>query len=84
MGSLALSLCHLADGRVDAVCSLKAARAVDIAAAQLLVRERGIAIELPDDPPFGRRAARHRGPFPGRRGRDAGGLATLAVSRRLR
>ena len=53
MGSLALSLCHLADGRVDAVCSLKAARAVDIAAAQLLVRERGIAIELSDDPPFG-------------------------------
>jgi myo-inositol-1(or 4)-monophosphatase len=51
-GSLALSLCHLADGRVDAVCSLKAARSVDIAAAQLLVRERGYAIELPDDPPF--------------------------------
>jgi myo-inositol-1(or 4)-monophosphatase len=53
MGSLALSLCHLAAGRVDAVCSLKAARAVDIAAAQLLVRERGIAIELPEAPPFG-------------------------------
>jgi myo-inositol-1(or 4)-monophosphatase len=52
MGSLALSLCHLADGRVDAVCSLKPARAVDIAAAQLLVRERGLAIELPDAPPF--------------------------------
>ena len=52
-GSLALSLCHLADGRVDAVCSLKAARSVDIAAAQLLVRERGYAIDLPDDPPFG-------------------------------
>jgi myo-inositol-1(or 4)-monophosphatase len=52
-GSLALSLCHLADGRVDAVCSLKAARSVDIAAAQLLVRERGYAIELPDEPPFG-------------------------------
>jgi myo-inositol-1(or 4)-monophosphatase len=52
-GSLALSLCHLADGRVDAVCSLKAARSVDIAAAQLLVRERGYAVELPDDPPFG-------------------------------
>jgi myo-inositol-1(or 4)-monophosphatase len=46
MGSLALSLCHLAAGRVDAVCSLKAARAVDIAAAQLLVREVGLAIEL--------------------------------------
>jgi myo-inositol-1(or 4)-monophosphatase len=48
MGSLALSLCHLAAGRIDAVCSLKPARAVDIAAAQLLVRERGLAIDLPD------------------------------------
>ena len=52
-GSLAISLCHLADGRVDAVCSLKPARSVDIAAAQLLVRERGWAIDLPDEPPFG-------------------------------
>jgi myo-inositol-1(or 4)-monophosphatase len=50
MGSLALSLCHLAAGRVDAVCSLKGARSVDIAAAQLLVRERGFAIELFDEP----------------------------------
>jgi myo-inositol-1(or 4)-monophosphatase len=55
MGSLALSLCHLAAGRVDAVCSLKPARSIDIAAAQLLVRERGLAIELfEDDRPFGR------------------------------
>ena len=52
MGSLALSLCHLAAGRVDAVCSLKPARAIDIAAAQLLVRERGYAIELFEDPPL--------------------------------
>jgi myo-inositol-1(or 4)-monophosphatase len=53
MGSLALSLCHLAAGRVDAVCSLKGARSVDIAAAQLLVRELGLAIDLFDDPrPF--------------------------------
>jgi myo-inositol-1(or 4)-monophosphatase len=52
MGSLALSLCHLAAGRVDAVCSLKEARSFDIAAAQLLVRECGLAIELFDDPPF--------------------------------
>lgn len=52
MGSLALSLCHLAAGRVDAVCSLKPARSIDIAAAQLLVRERGLAIELFEDPPF--------------------------------
>jgi myo-inositol-1(or 4)-monophosphatase len=52
MGSLALSLCHLAAGRVDAVCSLKPARSVDIAAAQLLVLERGLAIDLFEDPPF--------------------------------
>ena len=52
MGSLALSLCHLAAGRVDAVCSLKPARAVDIAAAQLLVREQGLAVDLPEAPPF--------------------------------
>jgi myo-inositol-1(or 4)-monophosphatase len=52
MGSLAISLCHLAAGRVDAVCSLKPARSVDIAAAQLLVRERGFAIELFEAPPF--------------------------------
>lgn len=46
MGSLALSLCHLAAGRVDAVVSLKPIRSVDIAAAQLLLRERGFAISL--------------------------------------
>jgi myo-inositol-1(or 4)-monophosphatase len=54
MGSLAITLCHLAAGRLDGVVSLKAARSVDIAAAQLLVRERGLSIELVDDPPFGR------------------------------
>jgi myo-inositol-1(or 4)-monophosphatase len=53
MGSLAVTLCHLAAGRVDGVVSLKPARSVDIAAAQLLVRERGFAIELPDAPPIG-------------------------------
>jgi myo-inositol-1(or 4)-monophosphatase len=53
MGSLAISLCHLAAGRVDAVCSLKGARSVDIAAAQLLVLECGLAIDLPEAPPFG-------------------------------
>jgi myo-inositol-1(or 4)-monophosphatase len=52
MGSLALSLCHLAAGRVDAVCSLKPARSIDIAAGQLLVREQGYAIELFEDAPF--------------------------------
>jgi myo-inositol-1(or 4)-monophosphatase len=52
MGSLALSLCHLAAGRVDGVCSLKPARSVDIAAGQLLVRECGLEIDLFETPPF--------------------------------
>ena len=52
MGSLALSLCHLAAGRFDAVCSLKPARSVDIAAAQLLVTELGLVAGLPDDGPL--------------------------------
>jgi myo-inositol-1(or 4)-monophosphatase len=52
MGSLAISLCHLAAGRVDGVCSLKPARSVDIAAGQLLVRECGLAIELFEEPPL--------------------------------
>ncbi|MBA3841589.1 MAG: hypothetical protein H0X39_03050 [Actinobacteria bacterium] len=53
MGSLAITLCHLAAGRVDGVVSLKGARSVDIAAAQLLVREQGLAIDLPEAAPFG-------------------------------
>jgi myo-inositol-1(or 4)-monophosphatase len=48
MGSLALSLCHLAAGRVDAVCSLKEARSVDIAAGQLIVGEAGGRVDLLD------------------------------------
>jgi myo-inositol-1(or 4)-monophosphatase len=51
-GSLALSLCHLAAGRVDAVCSLREARAVDTAAAQLLVREVGLSIGFADAGPW--------------------------------
>ena len=53
MGSLALTLCHLAAGRVDAVVSLKPARSVDIAAAQLLVARARPRDRPPDDPPFG-------------------------------
>jgi len=54
MGSTALSLCHLAAGRVDGVCTLKPTRSVDIAAGQLLCRELGLAIELFDSAePFG-------------------------------
>jgi myo-inositol-1(or 4)-monophosphatase len=56
MGSLALGLCQLAAGRVDAVCSLRAARAVDVAAAQLVVRECGLAIGFADGAPWDRAA----------------------------
>jgi myo-inositol-1(or 4)-monophosphatase len=52
MGSLALSLCHLAAGRVDGVCSLKPYRSVDVAAGQLLVRERGLAVANADGGEF--------------------------------
>jgi myo-inositol-1(or 4)-monophosphatase len=48
MGSLALALCQFAAGRLDAVCCLRAARSVDIAAAQLLVLERGLPIGFAD------------------------------------
>jgi myo-inositol-1(or 4)-monophosphatase len=53
MGAQALTYCHLAAGRTDAVVCLKPSRAVDFAAAQLIVRERGFAIELFDAPPIG-------------------------------
>lgn len=77
MGSLALSLCHLAAGRVDAVCSLRSARSVDIAAAQLLVRERGLAIELPDAAPL------LRAPFDLRRRSRVVAAATPELCARL-
>jgi len=52
MGSCALSLCHFAAGRVDAVCTLRPIRSVDIAAAQLLASEQGLPIRLTDGTPI--------------------------------
>jgi myo-inositol-1(or 4)-monophosphatase len=52
MGSLALGLCQFAAGRVDAVCSLVGARSVDVAAAQLVVREQGLPIGHADGSPW--------------------------------
>jgi myo-inositol-1(or 4)-monophosphatase len=52
MGSCALSLCHFAAGRVDAVCTLRPIRCVDIAAAQLLAVEQDLAIQLADGTPL--------------------------------
>ena len=70
MGSLALALCNLAAGRIDGVCSLKGARSVDIAAAQLLVREVGLAIDLFDAPPFDDAPLDLEPPLARRRGRE--------------
>jgi myo-inositol-1(or 4)-monophosphatase len=47
-GSIAMTLCYVAAGRIDAMLSLRAARSVDLAAGQLIAREAGAAIALPD------------------------------------
>ncbi|CAN5725846.1 MAG: hypothetical protein H0W05_03780 [Thermoleophilaceae bacterium] len=47
-GSIALHLCQVASGRLDAMLSLAACRSVDAAAGQLVVREAGGAVAFPD------------------------------------
>ncbi len=47
-GSIALHLCHVAGGRLDAMLSLAGSRSVDAAAGQLIVRESGGAVAFPD------------------------------------
>jgi myo-inositol-1(or 4)-monophosphatase len=51
MGAQAISFCHLAAGRTDAVVCLKPSRSVDFAASQLLISERGFSIHAIDGPP---------------------------------
>jgi len=41
LGAIAISLCQVAAGRLDGMVTLKRARAVDVAAGQLIVREAG-------------------------------------------
>ena len=53
MGAQAITFCHLAAGRTDAVACLKPSRTVDFAASQLLVRERGFSILAIDGPALG-------------------------------
>lgn len=48
LGSVALSLCLVADGRLDAMLSLRPIRSVDAAAGQLIVKEAGGAAAFPD------------------------------------
>ncbi len=48
LGSMAISLCQVAATRVDGMVSLWRTRAVDIAAAQLIVRESGGLVAFPE------------------------------------
>ena len=48
LGSVALSLCLVADGRLDAMLTLGQVRSVDVAAGQLIVREAGGAVVFPE------------------------------------
>jgi myo-inositol-1(or 4)-monophosphatase len=49
LGSVAMTLCLVAAGQLDAMLSLRPVRSVDAAAAQLLVTEAGGAVAFPDD-----------------------------------
>jgi myo-inositol-1(or 4)-monophosphatase len=48
IGSIALSLCYVAAGRLDGMVSLAASRSVDTAAGQLIVTEAGGAVGFPE------------------------------------
>ncbi len=50
IGSIAVSLCQLAAGRVDGMVALWRTRAVDAAAGQLIVRESGGVVTFTTDP----------------------------------
>jgi myo-inositol-1(or 4)-monophosphatase len=49
LGSVAMTLCLVAAGQLDAMLSLRPIRSVDAAAAQLLVKEAGGAVAFPAD-----------------------------------
>ena len=48
LGSVALSLCHVASSHLDGLISLRPVRSVDVAAGQLIVREAGGRVSFPD------------------------------------
>jgi myo-inositol-1(or 4)-monophosphatase len=49
LGSVAMTLCLVAAGQLDAMLSMRSIRSVDAAAAQLLVTETGGAVAFPED-----------------------------------
>lgn len=48
LGSMALSMCWVAAGRMDGLLGMGPVRSVDVAAAQLVLRETGCWVGLPD------------------------------------
>jgi myo-inositol-1(or 4)-monophosphatase len=48
LGSVAVTLCLVAEGKLDAMASLREVRSVDVAAGQLIVREAGGEALLPE------------------------------------
>ena len=51
LGSIALTMCAVAAGRLDGMLSLRPARSVDAAAGQLIIREAGGCVAFPDVDP---------------------------------
>ncbi len=47
VGSIAITLCYVASGRFDGMLTGRPCRSVDLAAAQLIAREAGAAVEVP-------------------------------------
>ncbi|MGE3234954.1 MAG: inositol monophosphatase [Thermoleophilia bacterium] len=78
LGSLALSLCHAAAGRGDAIIGLGTGRSIDIAAAQLVAREAGLLVGLPGEDDLPGTTLRLDARFHVLGARDPGTLALLA------
>jgi myo-inositol-1(or 4)-monophosphatase len=53
LGSVAVTLCLVAAGELDAMISLREVRSVDAAAGQLIVREAGGSVSFPADDSLG-------------------------------
>jgi myo-inositol-1(or 4)-monophosphatase len=50
LGSMALTLCYVAAGRLDGMIAARPTRSVDVAAAQMIVREAGGVLKFDDRP----------------------------------
>ena len=84
LGTMASTLCQVAAARLDGMVTLRRCRAVDVAAAQLIVREAGGLVAFPLVRGRAQRAARPRAPFALRGRADgarAGGAVTNPTSR---